>query len=551
MLARSGIRRTSSEWVRSITIPSACKSRSQSGSRIAPLSSSNRRAAYSSLASGSSPVEIAKRLSLLRHIAQQKLPSEGQTPSHRIACFVRSVRKHRNVTFLAISDGSLLSGEQQTLQAVLRGSLKEQYDNHLASGIALELVVEAAKSKGQGQDVELLVKEMQVTGETDAATYPIRLEPVSKGNSKSQEQQNINEAHTIERLRRNAHLRSRDLRHSAILRTRDVMEGGVTDYFRSQDFVRVVTPVLTASDCEGGGEVFRVEAATNWPSKVQPKDGKQHSFWSDSQAYLTVSAQLHLEAITMGLGRAYTLSPAFRAEGSATNRHLAEFWMLEGEQITSQDASVAMGEVTDVVEGVVRNAILAVIERKELLHQLSSDKQAFEEIAQYATGKRWQRITYTDAIEQLSWQESPSHNSPPKWGDSLSSEQERWLARNGPIFVTNYPSADKPFYMLVNDDQKTVACFDLLVPRMGELVGGSLRETRLNTIQERIKTISQQDQEGISDKLAWYTDDLRKYGCNPHGGFGLGVERLLAWITDTDSVRDVITFPRVKGPLHF
>jgi asparaginyl-tRNA synthetase len=297
--------------------------------------------------------------------------------------------------------------------------------------------------------------------------------------------------------------------------------------------------------------VFRVEAATNWPSKTQSSPEKRHSFWSESQAYLTVSAQLHLEAITMGLGRAYTLSPSFRAEGSATNRHLSEFWMLEGEQITSHDSSVAMGEVIDVVEGVIRNAIIAVIERKELLHQLSSNKKAFEEIANYATGKRWQRITYTEAIEHLSQQDSPSHNSPPKWGDSLSSEQERWLARNGPIFVTDYPSADKPFYMLVNEDKKTVACFDLLIPRMGELVGGSLRETRLETLQERIEGISQQGQEGISDKLAWYTEDLRKYGCNPHGGFGLGVERLLAWITNTDSVRDVITFPRVKGPLHF
>lgn len=544
------MQRTSSELIRSIATSSVCTSRFQPGSGIAFLFGTNRRAAYSTPAGAPSSNEIPKRLSLLSHITKQKLLSEGQNPSQRVACFVRSVRKHRNVTFLAISDGSLLNGEQQTLQAVLRGSLKEQFDSHLTSGVALELVVEAAKSKGQGQDVELLVKELQITGESDAATYPIRLEPVSKS-GKIQDQQNINEAQAIERLRRNAHLRSRDSRHSAILRTRDVMEGGMTDYFRSKDFVKVVTPILTASDCEGGGEVFRVEAATNWPSKKLSKDEKQLSFWSDSQAYLTVSAQLHLEAITMGLGRAYTLSPSFRAEGSATNRHLAEFWMLEGEQITSQEPSVAMGEVTDVVEGMIRNAILAVIERKELLHQLSPDKQAFEEIAQYATGKRWQRITYTNAIEQLSQQGSPSYDSPPKWGDSLSSEQERWLARNGPIFVTDYPSAEKPFYMLVNEDQKTVACFDLLVPRMGELVGGSLRETRLKVLQERIEAISQEEQEGISDKLAWYTDDLRRYGCNPHGGFGLGVERLLAWITDTDSVRDVITFPRVKGPLHF
>ncbi|MCO5585373.1 hypothetical protein L7F22_039306 [Adiantum nelumboides] len=551
MLAKTSIRRTSFDWIRPIASASACNSSSYYNSKVFASSSTRLRAAYSNLASGSLPSEVPKRLSLLSDISRDKLSSERQNPSHRIACFVRSVRKHRNVTFLAISDGSLLSGEQQTLQAVLRGSLKEQYDQRLTSGVALELIVQSAKSKGQGQDVELLVKEMQVTGETDAATYPIRLEPPSKDSEKIQDQQSQNENHNIERLRKNAHLRARDVRHSAILRTRDVMEGGMADYFRSQDFVRVVTPILTASDCEGGGEVFRVEAATNWPSKTQSSPEKSHSFWSESQAYLTVSAQLHLEAITMGLGRAYTLSPSFRAEGSATNRHLSEFWMLEGEQITSHDSSVAMGEVTDVVEGVIRNAIIAVIERKELLYQLSSNKQAFEEIANYATGERWQRITYTEAIEHLSQQDSPSHNSPPKWGDSLSSEQERWLARNGPIFVTDYPSADKPFYMLVNEDQKTVACFDLLIPRMGELVGGSLRETRLETLQERIKDISQQGQEGISDKLAWYTEDLRKYGCNPHGGFGLGVERLLAWITNTDSVRDVITFPRVKGPLHF
>jgi aspartyl/asparaginyl-tRNA synthetase len=247
MLAKTSIRRTSFEWIRSIASVSACNSSSYYNSKVFASSSTHRRAAYSNLASESLPSEVPKRLSLLSDISRDKLSSERLNPSHRIACFVRSVRKHRNVTFLAISDGSLLSGEQQTLQAVLRGSLKEQYDQRLTSGVALELIVEAAKSKGQGQDVELLVKEMQVTGETDAATYPIRLEPPSKGSENIQDQQSQNETHTTERLRRNAHLRSRDVRHSAILRTRDVMEGGMADYFRSQDFVRVVTPILSVS----------------------------------------------------------------------------------------------------------------------------------------------------------------------------------------------------------------------------------------------------------------------------------------------------------------
>jgi asparaginyl-tRNA synthetase len=363
------------------------------------------------------------------------------------------------------------------------------------------------------------------------------------------------------------------------------MEKGLSDYFWDNDFTRVVAPIITSSDCEGGGEVFQVESvgedglATETMSALDAgiaqepslsgsipdrpsthaisKDGKgEHfhstgtgktSFWSDSTAYLTVSSQLHLEAMALGLGRVYTVGPSFRAESSATNRHLAEFWMCEAELLTSSDGDAGLEQVMSVVEGVIKRIMSVSLGNGEADYLWGQDVDGLKRLAQCASREHaWSRWTYTQAIEALQQQTEGSFTiAAPEWGGSLASEHERWLARDGPIFITNYPASVKPFYMRQNDDQKTVACFDLLVPRIGELVGGSLREERGDVLAARLSDLP------VSHNLHWYVNDLRKYGCNPHGGFGIGMERLLSFITNTENLRDCLTFPRVKGRLRF
>lgn len=457
--------------------------------------------------------------------------------AHRVACYARAVRKHQNVTFLTIADGTSIDAST-AVQAVLRKELKAQFDHQLTPGVALEIVGQMKRaSKARQQSMEFDIEALKVTGTCDSASYPIRLVEASTSEKKLDSIQSSTDG-SAERLRRYAHLRPRDTRHAAVLRARDSLERAISGCFHRNQFIRVAAPIVTSSDCEGGGEVFRVEA-----DATVAKESNE-SFWSDSKAYLTVSAQLHLEAMALGLGRVYTVGPSFRAEGSATNRHLAEFWMCEGEQLTSQDCALAMDEVTGVVEDVIKAAMKAVLtESSELsLYLWHGYDEARTSLLEMLALDRWERLSYTQAIDQL--QKAPLTTPAPIWGDSLTSEQERWLARDAPIFVTDYPANQKPFYMRLNQDDKTAACFDLLVPRLGELVGGSLRETRSETLHERLGNASR-------EKLSWYVEDLRRFGCNPHGGFGIGVERLLSWLTNTESVRDVVTFPRVKGPLHF
>lgn len=300
-------------------------------------------------------------------------------------------------------------------------------------------------------------------------------------------------------------------------------------------------PVLTNSDCEGGSSVFRVEAAELYPSAtagVQDADAGSRPLRSffDSPTYLTVSSQLYLEAVSASLGRVFTLGPAFRAESSLTSRHLSEFWMLEAELSFVDD----LQGIVDVVEGCVRSAFQAAWDQCPDELQYFHKQQSRERQQLAAT---WPRICYDEAIELLQ-----KHHGPTTWGSDLATEQERWLAEEhfkGPVFVTDYPAALKPFYMRKNPASssprgETVACFDLLVPGVGELAGGSLREERLPELQEamQLKGLDAVD-------YGWYLD-LRRYGSAPHGGFGLGWERLISWISGQENVRECIAFPRAK-----
>ena len=298
--------------------------------------------------------------------------------------------------------------------------------------------------------------------------------------------------------------------------------------------MHVNTPILTANDCEGAGEVFNVFVNDESdPHKLQePHEPHDNPHFFRRPAYLTVSSQLHLEAIASARTRVYTLSPCFRAERSQTNRHLAEFWMLEAEWAFTKSVE----DVCGVVEAMTKSVYDGVLEEIDVGRDV------------IARNRTWTRITYTDAIRELENQGSLPRRSiefdyKPQWGKALQSEHEKWLAQvmGGPVFVTDYPKSLKPFYMRVNDDGETVACFDLLVPGVGELVGGSLREERIDVLDDAMQHHGLQ-----TDEYEWYRD-LRRFGGAPHGGFGLGMERLVSLLTGIENVRECIPMPRWAG----
>ena len=306
------------------------------------------------------------------------------------------------------------------------------------------------------------------------------------------------------------------------------------EFFRDNDFTYAHTPIITSNDAEGAGETFRVKPALS--SRVSHAPPTQDTEFFSKPSYLTVSSQLHLEALSNGVARVWTLSPCFRAERSQTSRHLAEFWMLEAEWAFVY----SVGDLCSVVEASIKNFLRLDSPDWSLLQKDVGTSRAPMAASSEVS---WARITYTDAIHELQ-KSGVRFEYAPTWGAALQSEHERWLAESlacGPIFVTDYPSAIKPFYMRQNDDGKTVACFDLLVPHVGELVGGSLREERPTLLEAAIK------QQGLDDEVyRWYLD-LRKFGGAPHGGYGMGFERLISWLSGIENVRECIPMPRWSG----
>ena len=321
----------------------------------------------------------------------------------------------------------------------------------------------------------------------------------------------------------------------AVLRLRDTAMRSFHDFFHSNDFVYAHTPIITSNDAEGAGESFRLAPV---PSRSSSRGAATpDSEFFNKPSYLTVSSQLHLEVLSNAVARVWTLSPCFRAERSQTSRHLAEFWMLEAEWAFVR----SVDDLCDVAEASI----------KHVLRQHSPDRDLLQAdigvpwvlTAAAASEAPWARITYTDAVYEL--QKSGAHfEFTPRWGAALQSEHERWLANTftrGPIFVTDYPAAIKPFYMRQNDDGKTVACFDLLVPNVGELVGGSLREERSTLLETAI------NRQGLDEETyRWYTE-LRKFGGAPHGGYGMGFERLISWLGGVENIRECIPMPRWSG----
>jgi len=387
----------------------------------------------------------------------------------------------------------------------------------LTNGASVRLTGVLVPSPGPGQDNELLAESVKVLGECDPETYPIQ-----------------KQALTTDYLRDHAHLRVRTDVQGAVLRFRDAVMHSFHEFFRGNDFTYAHTPIITSNDAEGAGETFRVTPAP--PSRAGHGPATQDPEFFSKPSYLTVSSQLHLEALSNGVARVWTLSPCFRAERSQTSRHLAEFWMLEAEWAFVDSVE----ELCSVVEASIKH-VLRLDSPDWIL--LRKDVGVSRAPVAAVSETSWARITYTDAIHEL--QKSGVHfQFAPTWGAALQSEHERWLAESfarGPIFVTDYPSAMKPFYMRQNDDGKTVACFDLLVPHVGELVGGSLREERPTRLEAAIK------RQGLDDGVyQWYLD-LRKFGGAPHGGYGMGFERLISWLSGIENVRECIPMPRWSG----
>ncbi|SNX87025.1 related to Asparaginyl-tRNA synthetase [Melanopsichium pennsylvanicum] len=464
--------------------------------------------------------------------------------------WLRSTRKQKSITFLELSDGSLLGG--RSLQAVVRSS-KDSPSSEidrlagLTMGTALRLSGTLKPGRGTkvGQAVELDASSIEVLSSCDLS-YPLAAVQMQQNSTATEE--NGYSASLAER--RNPHLLGRLPRYAAVARTRQRLESGMVEFLSANDFVKVACPVFTSSDCEGAGEVFQVVADTDVRTK-QPLS----SFWSGNSAYLTVSSQLHLEAAGLGLGRVWTLNPAFRAEGSATNRHLAEFWMLEAEMYFTD-----LNGILDVTEGMIKAGIQSALKGRDDMDLLGDTRHlnALEGIIQ---GQDWKRITYHQAHRLLAEASAGTFQVDPNVDQGLASEHERYLAAKlGPVFVTHYPLSQKAFYMKrapsptlpssLSSSTPLVECFDLLIPNLGELVGGSVREHRPSHLERNLADLACNDH--MKHKLEWYLDDLKKFGGSvEHAGFGMGLERLLAWVSNTISVRDVVPFPRVKGPIRF
>lgn len=517
----------------------------------------------------SAPSSVQPAPTLLQLLQQTAQQNDMSSSPIRITASIRNLRLHSSVSFLSLSDGSLPGKE--VVQAVLRKPVLKALEEtgKLSPGAAVSLSGTFQQSKGRGQKLEFLVDAGNVVAECDVAAHPILSAPSNP---------------PVALTRQHAHLRAQLPVFAATLRLRSRMENAMAEWFDRAGYTRTNPPVITSSDCEGAGEVFRVIEASANDAATAPASEQS----SSNPAYLTVSAQLHLEALLLGLGRVYSFTPTFRAEDSATNRHLREFWMCEAELPTTSSGSPAeeLGEIMDTVEGLIKAAGRAALglnpslpshdaasRDTALLHQeteTSSDPESGD-VQQYVQedATPWQRITYTEAIEILQKRSDSSEHAAtkPEWGDPLSSDQEKYLCTDHfscPTFVTDYPSAQKPFYMRIADDcphGETVKCFDLLVPGIGELVGGSLREDRIEVLDRRMAdlNLSSRKQHDNSEgdakidgaSLDWYTSSLRRSGLPPHGGFGIGVERLVMWLAKRNSVRDCLPFPRVGKKVRY
>lgn len=453
------------------------------------------------------------------------------------------VRTFRNNQFIALNDGSTIHNIQCVVDFE---NTPEETLKRITTGAAVALKGALVESQGKGQKYEVQVKELTILGDSDAEAYPIQPKK-----------------HSLEFLRANAHLRVRTNAFGAIMRVRSVLSFAVHQYFQQNGFVYVNTPIITGSDAEGAGEMFRV---TNLPAQNPPLneegkvDYKQDFFGRETN--LTVSGQLEGETFAMALGQIYTFGPTFRAENSNTSRHLAEFWMIEPE-VAFNDLIDNMDLAEDFIRYVVRYALencaddLAFLEQRLLEEEKSKPQAERSELAlieklRFVLDNDFKRVSYTEAIAILK-ASKPNKNKKfsyiiEEWGADLQSEHERYLVEKHfkcPVILYDYPANIKAFYMRLNEDGKTVRAMDILFPGIGEIVGGSQREERYDVLVEKMKALD------IDEKELWWYLDTRRFGSATHSGFGLGFERLVLFVTGMTNIRDVIPFPRTPQNAEF
>ncbi|WP_323844507.1 asparagine--tRNA ligase [Microbulbifer magnicolonia] len=457
------------------------------------------------------------------------LKSSGREGSKtRIQGWIRTRRDSKaGLSFLAVHDGSCFDPIQVVVEANVHNYQSEVL--RLTTGCAVDIEGTIKASEGQGQAIELLASEVHVVGWVeDPDTYPMSPK-----------------RHTMEHLREHAHLRPRTNVSGAVARVRNCIAQAIHRFYHEQGFNWVHTPILTASDCEGAGEMFRVSTLDleNLPRTDKGDIDFSRDFFGE-ESFLTVSGQLNVESYCLALSKVYTFGPTFRAENSNTTRHLAEFWMVEPEV-----AFADLADIADLSEQMLKYVFKAVLEERAddmAFFAQRIDKEAISRL-QNIIDNDFARINYSDAIEILE-KCKEKFEFPVSWGIDLASEHERYLAEKHfkkPVIVMNYPKDIKAFYMRMNDDGRTVAAMDVLAPGIGEIIGGSQREERLEKLDERM------DEMHIpKEHLYWYRD-LRRYGTVPHAGFGLGFDRIVAYVTGMGNIRDVIPFPRTPKNIAF
>lgn len=451
------------------------------------------------------------------------LTSEISQSRVLIKGWLRTRRSSKQFSFLEINDGSCL----KNIQVIVDNALPNYAEiDKLITGSSLSVTGRLVASPGSGQKWEIQAEAVEVISAAPES-YPLQ-----------------KKRHSDEFLRTIAHLRPRTNKYGAAFRIRSQLAHAIHAFFRERGFFYLHTPIITGSDCEGAGEMFKV--TTLDPQRTSDQDTKwdySHDFFG-KQANLTVSGQLSAEMFALALGDVYTFGPTFRAENSNTSRHVAEFWMVEPEMAFC-DLDGCMDLAEELVKYVTTFAIDQCREDLELFAKFVD--QDLMKILDNVLSGEFMRLTYTDAIEILS-KYSNTFESPVSWGDDLQSEHERFIAEQyfqKPVIIFNYPETIKPFYMRLNDDQKTVGAMDVLVPRIGELIGGSQREERLDVLEGRMAA------QGMSKEDYWWYLDSRKYGSVPHSGFGLGFERLMMLLTGIGNIRDVIPFPRTPKHIEF
>jgi asparaginyl-tRNA synthetase len=439
--------------------------------------------------------------------------------------WVRTRRGNKNVSFIAINDGSIIHSMQVVVDIAVFG---EEALKNITTGACIKVNGILVESQGQGQPVEMQAKEIHVYGTSDPETYPLQ----KKG-------------HTLEFLRSIAHLRPRTNTFGAVLRIRHNMAFAIHKYFNDKGFYYIHTPIITGSDAEGAGQMFRVSTLDphNLPKTPEGNIDFTQDFFG-KETNLTVSGQLEGELAAMALSEIYTFGPTFRAENSNTPRHLAEFWMIEPE-MAFYDLEDNMTLAQDFVQYLVKYALENCKDDLNFLNEMY-DKELISRL-EFVVNNDFKRLTYTEAVEILI-KSGEKFEFPVSWGTDLQSEHERYLVEKHfkkPVILIDYPKEIKAFYMKQNPDGKTVRAMDVLFPKIGEIIGGSQREENLEKLEARINELN------IPSKDMWWYLETRKFGTAPHSGFGLGFERLILFVTGMANIRDVIPFPRTPKNAEF